>query len=54
MREIQKKMMNHFINFEPAQANFNDDLFMLALSGLVPVDKLLLRMRAVKNIDLKH
>jgi hypothetical protein len=44
IRNLQKKVLNHFIELEPSQKNLNDDVFLLALSGQVPIDKLLLRL----------
>ena len=48
VRALQKKIMNHFVDLEPSQKNLNDEIFLLALSGQVPIDKLLLRLRRLK------
>ena len=47
-RKTQKRILNHLIDLEPSQKNFYDDVFMLALSGQVPVDKLLARLEHLK------
>ena len=48
VRALQKKIMNHFVDLEPNQKNLNDEIFLLALSGQVPIDKLLLRLQRLK------
>ena len=40
------------IDLEPSQKNINDDVFLLALSGQVPLDKLLLRLQKLKGIEI--
>lgn len=52
-RQLQKKVLNHMIDLEATQKNLNDDAFLLALTGQVPIDKLLYRMQKIKNIEIK-
>lgn len=58
IRQLQKRILNHFIEIDPAfvhggptQKNLNDE-FLLALSGQVPIDKLLKRLAAVRDVKL--
>jgi hypothetical protein len=46
-------MLNHVIDLEPSLKIFKEDVFLLAVSGQVPVDKLLKRIEIFKKIDLK-
>ena len=52
LRNLQKKVLNNMIDLEPSQKNINDDVFLLALSGQVPIDKLLLRLQTLKGIEI--
>ena len=45
--------MNNFVQVELNQRYSNDDVFLLALSGQVPVDKLLIRLQNVKKTELR-
>jgi hypothetical protein len=58
VRQLQKRILNHFVEIDPAlissnptQKNLNDE-FLLALSGQVPLDKLLKRLAAIKDVKL--
>ena len=59
VRQLQKRILNHFVEIDPtlvssgssAQKNLNDE-FLLALSGQVPIDKLLKRLAAVRDVKL--
>lgn len=53
IRQLQKKIINHFVEIDPAHKNLNDE-FLLALSGQVPIDKLLKRLSAIKGVQLWH
>jgi hypothetical protein len=45
--------MNHFVQTELDHKFSYDDLFLLALSGQVPIDKLLLRLQNIKHADVQ-
>ena len=48
VRQLQKKIINHFVEIDPSQKNLNDE-FLLALSGQIPIDKLLKRLAVIKG-----
>lgn len=53
IRQLQKKIINHFVEIDPSQKNLNDE-FLLALSGQIPIDKLLKRLAIIKGVQLRH
>ena len=38
-REVQKSILKNYIEIEPNQQNLNEDMYLLALTGIVPIDK---------------
>eukprot|EP00347_Sterkiella_histriomuscorum_P013263 403365389 len=53
-RKIQKKVLENYIEIEPFQQNLSDDMYLLALSGLVPIDKLIKRMNNLKKWEVEN
>lgn len=47
-------MLNYFIDLEPQIKNLNEETFLLAVSGQVPMDKLLQRLEVLKGIDFRN
>lgn len=55
LRGLQKKIMNHYVDFgDMNQKCINDEILLLALGGQVPIDKLLLRLEKLKKIELAN
>ena len=50
VRALQKKVLNNLIDIEPTQKNLSEDMFLLAISGQVPIDKLLSRLQSTNNV----
>ncbi|CDW79524.1 UNKNOWN [Stylonychia lemnae] len=51
-RKIQKKILDNYVEIEVNQQNLSDEMYLLALSGLVPIDKLIQRMNNMKKWEL--
>ena len=55
LRALQKKIMNHYVDLSEMNIkHINDETLNLALGGQVPIDKLLLRLEKLKNIELAN